>query len=224
MTNSKIKVIITVASGMVGEGVLQECIADDKVQSILVIGRKPCGYSGGKIKEILHSDFSTISVISDQLKEYDACFFCAGISSLGINEDQFTKITYDLTLGFAKTFAEVNPNSIFCYISGAGTDSSEKGKQMWARVKGKTENDLLKLPFKSVYNFRPAFMKPNKGAKNVKGFYRVINAIFPLLRAFNKNYFLTLQEVGKAMINITVNGYPSHTIEVKDIAILANNK
>lgn len=224
MTNSKIKVIITGASGMVGEGVLQECITDDKVQSILVIGRKPCGYSGGKIKEIFHSDFSTISVISDQLKEFDACFFCAGISSLGINEDQFTKITYDLTLGFAKTFAEVNPNSIFCYISGAGTDSSEKGKQMWARVKGKTENDLLKLPFRSVYNFRPAFMKPNKAAKNVKGFYRVINVIFPLLRAFNKNYFLTLQEVGKAMINITVNGYPSHTIEVKDIAILANNK
>lgn len=224
MTSSKIKVIITGASGMVGEGILQECLTNDKVESILVIGRKPCGYSGGKIKEILHSNFSDISVISDQLKEYDACYFCAGISSLGMNEDQFTKITYDLTLGFAKTFAEVNPDSIFCYVSGAGTDSSEKGKQMWARVKGKTENDLLRLPFRSVYNFRPAFMKPTKGAKNIKGFYKVINAIYPFLRAFNKNYFLTLQEVAKAMIFVTVNGYHSHTVEVQDIAILANNK
>ncbi|OPB98717.1 epimerase [Elizabethkingia meningoseptica] len=213
----KLKVIITGATGMVGEGVLQECINSPKVEKILLINRKPSGYTHPKIEELLHSNFSDISSVSEKVKGYDACFFCLGVSSVGMKEEQYTKVTYDLTLGFAKTLAEQNPDMTFCYVSGAGTDSTEKGSQMWARVKGKTENDLIKLPFKAVYNFRPAFMKPTKGAKNVKGFYKFIDAVYPVFRAINSNYFLTLEEVGKAMINSSSQGYFKNTIEVKDI-------
>ncbi|MEH7888856.1 NAD-dependent epimerase/dehydratase family protein [Elizabethkingia meningoseptica] len=217
----KLKVIITGATGMVGEGILQECINSPKVEKILLINRKPSGYTHPKIEELLHSNFSDISSVSEKIKGYNACFFCLGVSSVGMKEEQYTKVTYDLTLGFAKTLAEQNPDMTFCYVSGAGTDSTEKGSQMWARVKGKTENDLIKLPFKAVYNFRPAFMKPTKGAKNVKGFYKFIDAVYPVFRAINSNYFLTLEEVGKAMINSSSQGYFKNTIEVKDIKKLS---
>ncbi|AQX06145.1 NAD-dependent epimerase/dehydratase family protein [Elizabethkingia meningoseptica] len=217
----KLKVIITGATGMVGEGILQECIHSPKVEKILLINRKPSGYTHPKIEELLHSNFSDISSVSEKIKGYNACFFCLGVSSVGMKEEQYTKVTYDLTLGFAKTLAEQNPDMTFCYVSGAGTDSTEKGSQMWARVKGKTENDLIKLPFKAVYNFRPAFMKPTKGAKNVKGFYKFIDAVYPVFRAINSNYFLTLEEVGKAMINSSSQGYFKNTIEVKDIKKLS---
>ncbi|MDV3736332.1 epimerase [Elizabethkingia anophelis] len=217
----KLKVIITGATGMVGEGVLQESISNPNVEKILLINRKPSGYTHPKIEEILHSDFSDISALTSQVTGYNACFFCLGVSSIGMNEEQYTKVTYDLTLGFAKTLAEVNPQMTFCYVSGASTDSTEKGKQMWARVKGKTENDLMKLPFKAVYNFRPGFMKPTKGAKNIKGFFKFINAFYPLLRAISSTYFLTLEEVGKAMINVVLRGYPKHVLEVGDIKKLS---
>ncbi|HFK5553472.1 NAD-dependent epimerase/dehydratase family protein [Elizabethkingia anophelis] len=217
----KLKVIITGATGMVGEGVLQESISNPNVEKILLINRKPSGYTHPKIEEILHSDFSDISALTSQVTGYNACFFCLGVSSIGMNEEQYTKVTYDLTLGFAKTLAEVNPQMTFCYVSGASTDSTEKGKQMWARVKGKTENDLMKLPFKAVYNFRPGFMKPTKDAKNIKGFFKFINAVYPLLRAISSTYFLTLEEVGKAMINAVLHGYPKHVLEVGDIKKLS---
>ncbi|MDR2230918.1 MAG: NAD-dependent epimerase/dehydratase family protein [Flavobacteriaceae bacterium] len=217
----KLKVIITGATGMVGEGVLQESISNPNVEKILLINRKPNGYTHPKVEEILHSDFSNISALTSQVGGYDACFFCLGVSSIGMNEEQYTKVTYDLTLGFAKTMAEVNPQMTFCYVSGASTDSTEKGKQMWARVKGKTENDLMKLPFKAVYNFRPGFMKPTKGAKNIKSFFKFINAIYPVLRAISSTYFLTLEEVGKAMINAALRGYPKYVLEVGDIKKLS---
>ncbi|QNL47944.1 NAD-dependent epimerase/dehydratase family protein [Olivibacter sp. SDN3] len=217
----KLKVIITGATGMVGEGVLQQCIVNPEVEKILLINRKPSRYSHPKIEEILHSDFNDISAIAARTKDYDACYFCLGVSVIGMSEAAYTKVTYNLTLDFAKTLSAVNPQMTFCYVSGSGTDSTEKGKQMWARVKGRTENDLTKLPFKAVYNFRPAFMKPSKGAKNIKGFYKIINLLFPLFRIFSKTYFLTLEEVGKAMINVTIGGYPKHVLEVKDIALLS---
>lgn len=220
----KIKVIITGATGMVGEGVLQECIANPEVEKILLLNRRSSGYSDPKIIELIHSDLSDISPIAEEIKGYDACYFCAGVSSVGMDEAQYTEVTYDLTLGFAGTLARHNPHMTFCYVSGAGTDSTGKGKQMWARVKGRTENDLMKLPFKAVYNFRPAFMKPSKGAKNVKGFYKVIDAVFPLFRLFSKTYFLTLEEVGKAMINVTINGYNKNILEVKDISLLSKTQ
>lgn len=216
-----LKVIITGATGMVGEGVLQECISNPEVEEILLINRKPSSYSGEKIKEILHQDFYDIHSIAQQLKNYDACFFCLGTSSVGMKEEDYYKITYTLTINFAKTLSALNPQMTFCYVSGANTDSSEKGKQMWARVKGKTENDLMKLPFKAVYNFRPGFMKPSKGAKNVKGIYKIINFMYPLFRLTNPIYFLTLEEVAKAMINVTERGYDKKILETKDIATLS---
>ncbi|MCD2424639.1 NAD-dependent epimerase/dehydratase family protein [Niabella pedocola] len=217
----KLNVIITGATGMVGEGVLQECIANPAVEKILLINRKPTGYSHPKIEEILHSNFNDISPIAERVKGYDACYFCLGVSSVGMKEPDYYAVTYTLTLNFAKVLAAQNPQMTFCYVSGAGTDSTEQGRQMWARVKGKTENDLLKLPFKAVYNFRPAVMKPTKGARNVKGIYRAILVLFPLFRAFNRTYFLTLEEVGKAMINVVIKGNPTAVVEVTDIARLS---
>jgi len=217
----KLKVIITGATGMVGEGVLQECIANPHVEKILLINRKPSGYVNAKIEEILHGNFNDISPIANQLTDYDACYFCAGISSVGLNEADYSRFTLDLTLNFAIDLSWVNPEMTFCYVSGRGTDSTEKGRVMWARVKGKTENELMGLKFRGIYLFRPAFMRPTKGAKNVKGLYKVINALFPLLRLFSKTYFLKLDEVGKAMINVSLNGYETNIIEVKDIACLS---
>ncbi|WP_018630535.1 NAD-dependent epimerase/dehydratase family protein [Niabella aurantiaca] len=219
----KLKVIITGATGMVGEGVLQECLVNPAVEKILLINRRPSGYLHPKIEEILHSNFNDIAPIADQVKGYDACYFCLGVSSIGMKEPDYYAATYTLTLNFARVLAGRNPQMTFCYVSGAGTDSTEKGRQMWARVKGKTENDLMKLPFKAVYHFRPAFMKPTKGARNVKGFYKVITALYPLFRVLNANYFLTLEEVGKAMIQVSVTGYPAPVIEVKDIVRLAKS-
>jgi putative NADH-flavin reductase len=162
----KIKAIITGASGMVGEGVLHECLLHTDVEEVLVIGRRTAGVSHPKLKEILHSDFFDLSPVKDQLKGYNACFFCLGVSSVGMKEKEYHHLTYDLTMHMATILAEQNPGMTFCYVSGAGTDSSEHGKMMWARIKGQTENDLMRLPFKAAYMFRPGFMKPTKGLKN----------------------------------------------------------
>ncbi|GEP90602.1 NAD dependent epimerase/dehydratase family protein [Chitinophaga terrae (ex Kim and Jung 2007)] len=217
----KLNVIITGATGMVGEGVLQECIKNEQVGKILLVNRKPSGVSDPKVTELLHRDFNDISSVIDKLTGYDACYFCAGVSSIGLKEEAYYALTYTLTLNFAKQLAAANPGMTFCYVSGAGTDSTEKGRLMWARVKGKTENALVKLPFKAVYNFRPAFMKPTKGAKNVKGGYTLLAAIYPIVKLLAPRYVLTLEQVGKAMINVSVSGYHSTTVEVKDIAVLA---
>jgi uncharacterized protein YbjT (DUF2867 family) len=216
-----LKVIITGATGMVGEGVLQECIANPMIEKILLINRKPTGVVHSKVQEIIHQHFNDLSAILDELRGYDACYFCLGISSLGVKEDTYYDVTYKLTIDFARQLTAVNDKMTFCYVSGAGTDSSEKGKLMWARVKGKTENDLTKLPFKAVYNFRPGFMRPAKGAKNIKGVYKVIDFLYPVFRSISPTYFLTLEEVAKAMINVTMKGYPKTVIEVKDIAVLS---
>ena len=147
-----LKVIVTGSTGMVGEGVLHECLNHSSIKEVLVINRKPCGVNHPKLREILHSNFFDLSPVADQLKGYDACFFCLGVSSIGMKEPDYTKFTYELTMHFAETVLKQNPAMQFCYISGSGTDSSEKGKLMWARVKGKTENDLFKLPFKKASN------------------------------------------------------------------------
>ena len=144
---NKLKVIITGATGMIGEGVLYESLHHPEVEKVLVITRKPCGYSHPKLTEIVHSDLSDISSLSESIKGYNACYFCLGVTSLGKSEDEYTQLTYTLTMNFAKALATQNPEMTFCFISGASTDSTEKGKTMWARVKGKTENDLMKLPF-----------------------------------------------------------------------------
>ena len=215
--HSKIKVIITGATGMVGEGVLHECLLHPQIENVLVINRKPCGIQHPKLKEIIHADFFNLSPIKNELSGYDACFFCLGVSSVGMKEPDYFKLTYTLTLHFAEIVSEVNSNMVFCYISGAGTDSSEKGRMMWARVKGKTENDLMKLPFKKVYNFRPAMLEPTKGLKNTLSLYKYFGWIAPILRLLAPNQISTLQQLGKSMIFVTINGYKKQNFDVKDI-------
>jgi hypothetical protein len=217
----KIKAIITGATGMVGEGVLHECLLHPDVESVLVINRKPCGVIHPKLNEIIHADFSDISRLTGQLKDYNACFFCAGVSSIGMKETEYYSITYTLTLGFAKTLSSINPQMTFCYISGSGTDSTEKGKIMWARVKGKTENDLMKLPFKKVYNFRPGFMKATQGLHNTLSYYKYFAWLYPVLKILLPDFVSTLKDVGLAMINAALTGYNKNILEVKDINLLA---
>ncbi|WP_288445601.1 NAD-dependent epimerase/dehydratase family protein [uncultured Chryseobacterium sp.] len=215
---NSIKIILTGATGMVGEGVLMECLENPDVSEILSVSRKPSGKTHPKLKEYLISDFLSIDFDDEKLKGYDACFFCAGISSVGMNEEDYTRITYDTTIRFAKAVLNQNPDMVFSYVSGASTDSTESGKLMWARVKGKTENDLKKMKFKGVYNFRPGFMKPVEGQLNVKWFFKPFIWIFPV---FFQSKSLTLHEVGRAMIKVTQNGYPTSTLEIRDIKNLA---
>ncbi len=231
-----IRAIITGATGMVGEGVLHECLLHPDVEAVLVINRKPGGVVHPKLKEIIHNDFFDLSPIRDQLRGYNACFFCLGVSSVGMKADEYYRLTYTLTMQVAEVLSQVSavsPGSstsgpstgmVFCYVSGAGTDSSEKGRSGWARVKGKTENDLSKLPFRQVYNFRPGFIRPTPGLSNAHSFYRYIGWLFPIGRALYPAGFCTLQELGLAMIRVTANGYPKKIIEGKDIIALGAEK
>ncbi|KGE13447.1 NAD-dependent epimerase/dehydratase family protein [Sphingobacterium deserti] len=212
------KVIITGATGMVGEGVLFECLDNTAVSEVLVIGRKHCGLTHSKLKELIVKDFSEVKNQSDMLTQYDGCFFCAGVSSVGESEESFTKKTFDFVVPFASSLAEINPALTFIYVSGNRTDSTEKGKVMWARVKGRTENALMKLPFKGQYNFRPAIMTGSKGQKNVKMLYKIMG---PLIAPFISAKTLKLSVVGKAMINAVSKGYPTQILEVDDILMLA---
>lgn len=217
----KIKTIVTGSTGMVGEGVLHECLLSSDVESVLVINRRPCNTQHPKLKEIIHNDFFDFTGIEDQLTGYNACFFCLGISSVGMNEEKYTKITYDLTMTLARSLSKLNPDMTFCYVSGAGTDSTEKGKMMWARVKGKTENDLMKLPFRNAFMFRPGFMQPTKGLKNFNKMYKVFIPIFPVLNFLFPNFVSTLAQIGIAMINTVNKGCEKQVLEVKDIKELA---
>jgi uncharacterized protein YbjT (DUF2867 family) len=211
-----LNVIITGATGMVGEGVLLECLNHPSVEKILLINRKPSGYSHPKIKEIIHADFFDLNPIAHELSGYNGCFFCLGVSSVGMNEDDYRHYTYDLTLNFALTVSKLNPQMTFCYISGAGTASDEKGA-MWARVKGKTENDLKKLTFKHAYLFRPAFLQATPGAKNTLSFYKYVSWMIPLLKMFFPKHISTLRELGRAMINAAVTQPQQSVFEVSDI-------
>ena len=222
---NKLRVIITGATGMVGEGVLYECLHDEKVDKVLVITRKPSGYLHPKLTEIIHSDFADLSSLKESLAGYNACYFCLGVTSLGKNEPEYTKLTYTLTVNFASTLASLNPGMTFCYVSGAGTDSSEKGRTMWARVKGKTENDLMKLPFGKVYNFRPAGIKPFLPLKPSQTFYNTyknVGWLFPLMKAINSDFVIELKDLAASMINVSLIGYSKNILEVKDLKILAH--
>ena len=216
----KIRAIITGATGMVGEGVLYVCLNHPDVEAVLVINRRPCGYDHPKLKEILHADFFDISPIAESLKGYNACFFCLGVSSVGLKPDEYYKMTYTLTLSFAKTLSEVSDDLSFFYVSGAGTDRTEKGRSRWARVKGKTENDLAKLSFKRVFGVRPGFIKPIPGLKYTHRFYRYINWLFPIGRSLYPKGFCTLRELGRAMIHAAAGGFDKNIMEGKDIIAL----
>ena len=221
MINMKIKAIITGATGMVGEGVLHECLQHNDVEDILVVGRRSCGYTHLKLKEIVHGNLYDLSSIEDQLIGYDACFFCLGMSSVGVKEPEFHKVTYELTMHFGKTLSRLNPNMTFCYISGKGTN--ENGKMMWQRVKGKTESDLLKFPFKQVYNFRPGIIKPTKGLKNTLSLYKWMGWMLPIINTIAPKSVVSLKQIGDGMINATIKGYEKKILEVKDIVELSKD-
>ena len=212
---------------MIGEGVLYECLNHPEVEKVLVITRKSCGYSNPKLTEILHDDFHDFTSIDDSLKGYNACYFCLGVTSVGKSEAEYTKLTYDLTLGFATVLASLNPDMTFCYISGANTDSTAKRRSMWARVKGKTENDLMKLPFKQVYNFRPGGIEPFLPLKPTQTYYktyRYLGWLFALLKAIAPGYVIKLKDLAAAMINASLIGYSKNILEMKDMKLLAKAK
>ncbi len=220
----RINAILTGATGMVGEGVLNECLLSKEVDQVLVIGRKSCWIVHPKLKEVIHADFYDLSAIKNQLVGYNACFFCLGVSSVGMKEENFFRLTYTLTLHVATTLASLNPEMNFCYVSGAATDSSEKGRSMWARVKGKTENDLLKLPFKRVYNFRPGYMQPTPGLKNTLPYYKYVSWMYPFFKRAFPSFSSTLSELGVAMIHAVSKGYEKQILEVTDIKLIAKDK
>ena len=207
---------------MVGEGVLHECLLSPDVEKVLVVGRRTCGVQHAKLTEVVHKDFFDLSPIKLQLAGYNACFFCLGVSSVGMKKPDYEKMTYDLTMNFARTLAKMNNDMSFCYISGAGTDSTEKGRLHWARVKGKTENDLQKLGFKQTFLFRPGILKPTPGLKNTLGFYKWAGWLMPVFQLLAPNSITSLTQLGKAMIYAVMNGYDKSVIEVKDIKILSN--
>ena len=215
---SGIKVMITGATGMVGEGVLFECLQNPKVSEVLIVNRRHYEMQHPKLKELIVPDFFQLNQFADNVKNYDACFFCAGVTSIGKKEPEYTKLTYDTTLAFANALVAVNNNMVFTYVSGAQTDSSEKGRVMWARVKGKTENDLAKLGFKAEYNFRPGIMQPFPGQKNWKPVFKFL---IKVIKVFVPKSVLSMQEVGSAMINAATIGYAKNILEVKDIKQLA---
>ena len=213
------KVIITGTTGMVGEGVLLECLENDAVTKVLAVSRKPTNHTHPKLEQLILSDFRDTAAVETQLTGYDACFYCAGVSSVGMSEADYTAITYDTPLAFATTLSRLNPTMVFTHVTGTRTDSTEQGKTMWARVKGRAENALMRLPFKSVYNFRPGLMTPKPGQKHLKTSYRIALVFAPLLKLFFRP--LTLSQVGRAMIHCAQSGAPKHILEIADIAALA---
>ena len=219
------KVLLFGASGMVGQGVLRECLLDSDVASVVTVVRKPTGRKHEKLREIVQPDLATLASLETRLTGFDACFFCAGVSALGMSEEQYTLVTYDLTLGVARTLLRASPDMTFVYVSGAGTDSSEKGRMMWARVKGRTENALLSLPFRAAYMFRPGAIMPLHGIRSSTRWYNimyaVIRPIYPLLRRVAPTMITTTERLGRAMLAVARKGYATHVLEMSDINRLA---
>lgn len=214
------KVILFGATGMVGQGVLRECLLSSRVESVLSIGRNSARASHPKLHELVHADLMNYSSIEPQLAGFDACFFCLGISSAGMKPEDYEKITYGYTLAAAETLARLNPQMTFIYVSGAGTDSTERGRVAWARVKGRTENALLRLPFQA-YMFRPGLIQPLHGIRSKTSSYRLFYAltkpVMPLFRLLFRNFILTTEELGRAMIAVAQNGAPKKILESRDI-------
>jgi len=222
MENKKLNVLITGSTGMVGEGVLLVCLQNPAVEKITVVNRRSLGFTHPKMTEIIHGDFYDLSSIEKQLTGFDACYFCLGISSIGVSETYYYKVTYVLTMHFGETLSRLNPGMVFCYVAGAGTDETEKSSLSWARVKGKTENDLEKLPFKALYRYRFGFVKPVPGQKHAKAFYNYINWVFPLGKRLYPEGFNTLEEVALSMIYVTLYGNEGKKLAGKMITYLAD--
>ena len=206
---------------MVGQGVLRACLADPGVERVLAIGRGATGQHHPKLREVTLPDVTALASLEGELARYDACFFCLGVSSAGMAEARYAQLTYDLTLSIATTLARIAPGMTFVYVSGAGTDSSEQGRTMWARVKGRTENALLRLPFRAAYMFRPGLIVPEDGIRSRTGWYNAIyvllTPVMPLLRRLAPNAILTTSQVGRAMLGVARQGYPTPLLEVRDM-------
>lgn len=219
------KVIIYGASGMVGQGVLRECLSHPEVESILVVGRTPCGLEGSKLKELLPEDMYDVEAYAQELQGYDACFYTLGVSDAGMSKEKYTRITHTLTLSVAEVLVRLNSQMTFCYVSGEGTDASEKGRSMWARVKGKTENDLLAQAFKAAYMFRAGYIQPMDGIKSKTPLYRLFYAVgaplYPLWKTLAPNHVTTTRAMGQAMIRIVQEGHPEPLVFNRDINTLA---
>lgn len=215
------QVIIFGATGMVGQGVLRECLIDTGIDRVLVVGRSPTGVRNAKLTEITHGDFTDYSAIEAQLTGFDACFFCLGVTSAGLSEERYTRLTYDLTLAVARTLARLDPSMTFVYVSGTGTDSSERGRTMWARVKGRTENALLALPFKAAYMFRPGYIQPLDGIRSRTPWYRALYAVvaplYPVLKRLVPGAVTTTAQVGRAMLVVARRGFEQPILETRDI-------
>ena len=217
----EMKIIIFGATGMVGQGVLRECLLDDSVKGVLSVGRAATGQQHPKLQEMVHKDLLDLSTVEDRLSGYDACFFCLGVSAAGMNEEQYRRVTYDLTIAVAKVLARLNPHMTFIYVSGAGTDSTERGRMMWARVKGGTENALLQMPFRAAYMFRPGYIQPLHGVKTktrwYAAFYAVMAPLFPLWKVLLPKYVTTTECVGCAMLKVARQGAAKRILENQDI-------
>jgi len=215
------KVILFGATGMVGQGVLRECLLDSGVEQVLSIGRSASGQQHVKLQEIVPSDLFDLSAIESRLSGFDACFFCLGVSAAGMNEQDYRKVTYELTMSVARTLVKLNPGMTFIYVSGAGTDSSERSRMMWARVKGKTENDLLKMPFRAAFMFRPGYIQPLHGIRTKTkwygALYAVMGPLYPLWKRLLPNFVTTTECVGRAMLNAVRHGVSTRFLENKDI-------
>jgi uncharacterized protein YbjT (DUF2867 family) len=223
-----VKVILFGATGMVGQGVLRECLLDPDVETVLAIVRSSSLPQHAKLREIVEHDLSDLSAIEARLSGYDACFFCLGVSSVGKKEETYRRVTYDLTVSVARTLAKLNPTMTFIYVSGAGTDSTERGRQMWARVKGRTENTLLEMPFKAVYLFRPAYIQPLHGVRTKTAWYGALYAVmrpfYPVLKMLFPNYVTTTECVGHAMLKVTKHGFLKPVLENRDINQMCANE
>ena len=214
-------VVIFGATGMVGQGVLRECLLDPGVDRVVAVGRTAAGIVQLKFREIVLPDLMDLSAAEKDLSGFDACFFCLGVSSLGLTEPAYTRVTHDLTLSVARTLVGLNPQMTFVYVSGAGTESSEKGRSMWARVKGRTENALRGLPFRAVYLFRPGAIVPLHGVRSKTRWYRLFYALMrpllPILQRLFPNAVTTTEQVGRAMLAVARSGYPAAVLETRDI-------
>jgi uncharacterized protein YbjT (DUF2867 family) len=219
------KALLFGATGMVGQGVLRECLLDPGVTKLVAVGRHPTGQKHAKLSEVVHPDLAVLAPVESQLTCFDACFFCLGVSSLGMNEEQYTRVTYDLTMSVAKTLMRTSPDLTFIYVSGAGTDSSERGRSMWARVKGRTENALLSLPFRAAYMFRPGAIIPLHGIRSrtrwYNAMYAVLRPLFGVLGRLAPTTIITTEQLARAMIAVARNGYATKILEMADISRLS---
>ena len=219
------RVLLFGGTGMVGQGVLRACEQDAEIEEVLAVGRSPLEHTDAKVWEIAANDLFDLSDHQDELMGFDACFFCLGVSSGGMSEAEYRRVTYDLTMSVAKTLVRLNPRMVFEYVSGAGTDSSEKGRVMWARVKGQTENALLGLGFKGAYMFRPGAIVPMDGIKSktkmYQMFYTILGPVLPLMKRMFPRHVTTTRELGTAMIRVAKTGFENRVIEAGDIGRIA---